>query len=137
MKKLIDIAKFYRKAKVTVIGDVMLDRYVSGDVERISPEAPVPIVDVSHIRNVLGGAANVMSNLAGLGAQVRGFGVVGNDSEGKLLKAELIQREVDACGIVVEMRRPTTLKCRVNVGHHQMIRYDIETRREILEDSRS
>lgn len=138
MAQSIDIAKFYEKrAKIAVIGDVMLDRYISGEVDRVSPEAPVPVVDVNNITDVLGGAANVMSNLAGLGAQVRGFGVVGDDAEGKLLRADLRQRRVDISSVVVDANRPTTLKCRVVVGHHQMVRYDIETRREISDDSES
>jgi rfaE bifunctional protein kinase chain/domain len=136
--KSIDIAKFYSKrAKIAVVGDVMLDRYISGEVDRVSPEAPVPVVDVNNVRDVLGGAANVMSNLAGLGAQVWGFGVVGDDAEGKLLKEELLRRKVDISSIVVDANRPTTLKCRVVVGHHQMVRYDVESRREISHDFES
>jgi rfaE bifunctional protein kinase chain/domain len=138
MIKSIDIARFFgKRAKIAVVGDLMLDRYISGEVDRVSPEAPVPVVDVTNIKHVLGGAANVMSNLTGLGAQVGGFGVVGDDSEGKLLRDELFQRKVDISGIVVDPSRPTTLKCRIVVGHHQMARYDIETRREISDGSES
>jgi rfaE bifunctional protein kinase chain/domain len=138
MVKATDIARFFRKqAKITVVGDLMLDKYISGEVDRVSPEAPVPVVDVTNIKYVLGGAANVMSNLTGLGAQVQGFGVAGDDAEGKLLRDELFQRKVDTSGIVVDPSRPTTLKCRVIVGHHQMVRYDIETRREISDGSKS
>jgi D-glycero-beta-D-manno-heptose-7-phosphate kinase len=138
MVKPIDLARFFReRSMIAVVGDVMLDRYISGEVDRVSPEAPVPVVDVSNIRDVLGGAANVMSNLAGLGAQVWGFGVVGDDAEGKILRDELFQRKVDISGIVVDGRKPTTLKCRIVVGHHQMVRYDIETRQELSFDSES
>jgi D-glycero-beta-D-manno-heptose-7-phosphate kinase len=138
MAKSIDIAKFFKKqARIAVVGDVMLDRYISGEVDRVSPEAPVPVVDVNNIREVLGGAANVMSNLAGLGAQVRGIGVVGDDAEGKILRDELFQRKVDISNIKVDAERLTTLKCRVVVGHHQMVRYDIETRQELSFDSES
>jgi rfaE bifunctional protein kinase chain/domain len=138
MIKSIDIARFFgKRAKIAVVGDLMLDKYISGEVDRVSPEAPVPVVDVTNIKHVLGGAANVMSNLTGLGAQVGGFGVVGDDAEGKLLRDELFQRKVDISGIVVDPSRPTTLKCRIVVGHHQMVRYDIETRREISDGSES
>jgi len=126
MKRTIDIGNFFKEAKIAVLGDVMLDRYLSGDADRISPEGPIPVVDVNNVRNIPGGAANVMSNLAALGAKVWGFGVTGSDTEGKFLKDDLVQRNVNVDNLIIDIHRPTTLKCRVMVGHHQMLRYDFE-----------
>jgi len=134
MKKTIRLDNFCKEARIAVVGDLMLDRYMMGDVERISPEAPLPVVDVSNIINIPGGAANVMSNLASLGAKVWGFGATGNDKEGELVKDGLLQKQIDVENILVDTRRPTTLKCRVVVGHHQMLRYDIESRDEVSDE---
>jgi rfaE bifunctional protein kinase chain/domain len=134
MNKTIRVDNFCKEARIAVVGDVMLDRYMMGDVERISPEAPLPIVDVSSILNIPGGAANVMSNLASLGAKVWGFGATGNDKEGELVKDDLLHKQINVENILVDTRRPTTLKCRVMVGHHQMLRYDIESRDEVPDE---
>ena len=131
MIKAIEIEKLFKEAKIAVLGDVMLDRYFSGDAERISPEAPIPVVDVNNVWHIPGGAANVMSNLASLGAKVWGFGVTGSDAEGKLLKDILVQRNIDVVNITADIHRPTTVKCRVIVGHHQMLRYDFESREHL------
>jgi rfaE bifunctional protein kinase chain/domain len=134
MKKTIRLDNLCKETRIAVVGDMMLDRYMMGDVERISPEAPLPVVDVSSIVNIPGGAANVMSNLASLGAKVWGFGATGNDKEGELVKDDLLRKQIDVENILVDTRRPTTLKCRVMVGHHQMLRYDIESRDEVPDE---
>ena len=113
-------------ARVLVLGDVMLDRYVSGNASRLSPEAPIPVLRPSARRATLGGAANVALNVATLGGRAALIGVVGDDADG----AELMR--LLACSgvvpyLVVVPGRPTTAKTRFMVGHHQLLRLDEET----------
>src|SRR5271169_5766705 len=113
-------------ARVLVLGDVMLDRYVSGSASRLSPEAPIPVLRPTARRATLGGAANVALNVATLGGQVALIGVVGDDPDGVELSRLL------ACSgvvphLVVVPGRPTTAKTRFMVGHHQLLRLDEET----------
>lgn len=114
--------------RVLVIGDLMLDRYIFGSVDRISPEAPVPVVNVQRETQVLGGAANVAANMASLGAEVRIMGLTGRDAAGneirKLLEAQGIQTEP----LVGDRSRPTTLKTRVIAVQQQVVRVDRENR---------
>jgi rfaE bifunctional protein kinase chain/domain len=131
LKGRIDISRLASAPHIASVGDVMLDRYFQGSVERISPEAPIPVVEIDKVLDVLGGAANVMSNAAALGAKVWGFGVVGKDNEGQQVMRILSERGIDNKFLVKDKRRPTTLKCRVMVGHHQLMRYDIESREEV------
>jgi D-beta-D-heptose 7-phosphate kinase/D-beta-D-heptose 1-phosphate adenosyltransferase len=114
--------------KVLVVGDFMLDEYVWGQVERISPEAPVMVVNVERQTQVLGGAGNVVNNLVGLGAQVEVLGLVGQDSSGAALKAELDRLGVDPRGLFVDRDRQTTIKTRVIGGNQQIVRIDRENR---------
>ena len=114
--------------KVLVIGDFMLDEYVWGQVERISPEAPVMVVNVERHTRVLGGAGNVVNNLVGLGAQVAVLGLVGQDISGTDLKAELTRLGVDPHGLFIDRGRQTTLKTRVIGGNQQIVRIDHENR---------
>ena len=114
--------------RVAVIGDLILDRYLWGDVERISPEAPVPVLDLREETYVLGGAANVANNLARLGAHVDVMGVVGADLERDKLVALLGEAKIGTGGLIVDGARPTTCKTRV-IGHNQQIvRVDREKR---------
>ena len=113
-------------ARVLVLGDVMLDRYVSGDASRLSPEAPIPVLRPTARRATLGGAANVALNVATLGGQVALVGVVGDDPDGAELRQLLASSGVVA-HIVVAPGRPTTTKTRFMVGHHQLLRLDEET----------
>jgi len=115
-----------RRARIAVIGDVMLDRYVWGVVERISPEAPVPIVTLTGESVNLGGAANVAANAASLGAKVTIFGVVGDDSEGKILTGLAHKHSFDEAGLVVDDARPTTVKTRVIAQSQHVVRIDRE-----------
>lgn len=112
--------------RVLVVGDVMLDRYIFGNVERISPEAPVPVVDVARDDQVLGGAANVAANLASLGAEVRLLGLLGPDSAAEQLRDLLAERGIDTSGLATDSRRPTTVKTRVIAGQQQVVRVDRE-----------
>ena len=116
--------------KVLVVGDVMLDKYYFGEVTRISPEAPVPIARVLKVKETLGGAANVVHNLALLGCQTSIIGQVGRDNHGEIFLGKLKALGVDYSG-VIETSKPTTTKIRVISGHQQMIRLDFEDTGEL------
>jgi len=118
--------------RLMVIGDLMLDKYLSGSVERLSPEAPVPVLLRESERAVLGGAANVSANLAALGAEVVVIGVIGRDEAGSVL-LDLLRAypKLDADHLVIDPHRPTTCKIRVMSGAHQMVRIDAEARAHI------
>jgi D-beta-D-heptose 7-phosphate kinase/D-beta-D-heptose 1-phosphate adenosyltransferase len=124
-----EILRSLRERKVLVLGDVMLDEFVWGDVTRISPEGPVPVVDVRHESVHLGGAANVLANLISLGAHGRVVGVVGNDFAGERLRDELLQLNSSGdVGLVVDESRRSTTKTRI-VAHSQLVvRADRESR---------
>ena len=111
--------------KVLVVGDVMLDKYYFGEVTRISPEAPVPIAHVLEVKETLGGAANVVHNLALLEVQTSIIGQVGSDNHGEIFLEKLKALGVNYSG-VIETAKPTTTKIRVISGHQQMIRLDFE-----------
>ncbi len=110
---------------VLVVGDVMLDRYIWGNVERISPEAPVPIVRSAHRNERPGGAANVAMNIVGLGAQATLVGFCGDDADGVLLRDALLQSGVNP-SLAVVGSHPTTTKLRIVSGRQQMLRLDTE-----------
>jgi D-beta-D-heptose 7-phosphate kinase / D-beta-D-heptose 1-phosphate adenosyltransferase len=124
-------AEGYRESTVLVVGDLMLDRYISGEVTRISPEAPVPVLAVGKERSVAGGAANVALNVAGLGARTMLAGVVGADSAGEKLRGILEQSGIDSRAILTDSTRATTCKTRVMAGNHQIVRLDEEVVEEI------
>ncbi len=113
------------KAHILVIGDVMLDRYWSGQAARISPEAPVPVVRVKTIEDRVGGAGNVALNIAKLGGKVTLLGVVGDDAEGDILR-RLLEAEGVVCDFVVEREIRSICKLRVMAQHQQLIRIDFE-----------
>jgi len=116
----------FRGKRVLVLGDVMLDRYLWGRVERISPEAPVPVVDVERETFSLGGAANVAHNLAALGAEPLLLGMVGDDAGGARLSAELARAGVRAEHLVADLERRTTVKTRIIAHQQQVVRADEE-----------
>jgi len=124
-----EILRTLRTRKVLVLGDVMLDEFVWGDVTRISPEGPVPVVDVRRESVHLGGAANVLANLIALGAHGRVVGVVGNDHAGDRLREELRQLNSGGdVGLIVDESRRSTTKTRI-VAHNQLVvRADRESR---------
>ncbi len=126
VNNLAGIVGKFRQASILVVGDLILDEYVWGNVERISPEAPVPVVSVKERNFKPGGAANVAANLSALGAKVSVLGVVGNDKYSKDLVDELQARGIDHSGIITEKGRRTTLKSRVLAGHQQVVRIDCE-----------
>jgi D-glycero-beta-D-manno-heptose-7-phosphate kinase len=120
------IARFTGR-RVLVVGDLMLDQYIRGSVSRISPEAPVPVVRVTGESFIPGGAGNVVSNLAALGASVSVVGVVGEDEAGARLLEQFRGKGVDVEGVCVDVDRLTTQKCRVVADRQQAVRYDRET----------
>jgi len=119
------ISKF-SDAKVMVIGDLILDEFVWGEVSRISPEAPVPVVWVKSESFMPGGAANVANNIASLGAKAYIAGVVGSDERAGILKEGLAEKGINIDGIITDDGRPTTLKTRVVANHQQVVRIDRE-----------
>jgi rfaE bifunctional protein kinase chain/domain len=119
-----DIQQF-RQARLLVVGDVMLDRYWFGDTERISPEAPVPVVHVSKVDERLGGAANVARNAASMGAQISILGVVGDDEPGRRIE-ELLKAQGVKSFLQRDASLPTTVKLRVVARQQQLIRLDFE-----------
>jgi len=126
MKNLQKIIRNFHKAKVLVVGDLILDEYIWGDVQRISPEAPVPVVWAKNRSYVPGGTANVAGNIRALDAQTCLLGVIGRDQNSKVLLAELKKRKVNTSGIFVEDSRHTTVKTRIIAGHQQVVRVDWE-----------
>ena len=120
---------------ILVVGDLMIDYYLWGDSSRVSPEAPVPVVDIQKETKVLGGAGNVVNNLIALGARVSVASVIGSDKVGDELLSMLKNLGVDNSLVVVENGRKTTQKGRVIASHQQVIRFDSETKEDISKDS--
>lgn len=117
--------------KILVIGDLILDRYFWGNVERISPEAPVPVFELKEITYSLGGSANVSANLRGLTVQTALMGVVGDDEKGEILINLAREKGIDASGILKDKERPTILKTRVIAQAHHLLRIDKEERKPL------
>ncbi len=125
--------KFWGK-RIVVIGDCMLDKYIWGEVSRISPEAPVQVIDVQRETYAPGGAANVAMNAAALGAKVSMVGVTGNDDARKVLLLSLKEKGIDVQGMRIEDDKPTTLKMRVMGRNQQLLRVDYEKRAHVHSD---
>lgn len=117
------------RPRVLVIGDLILDRYVNGDVERISPEAPIPVLSARTTAEKLGGAGNVAANLRSMEAEVEISGLVGNDGRGRMLVEMLQATGVRTSGVIVDDSRPTTEKTRMISGVQQVLRVDYEVSR--------
>ena len=115
-----------KKPSILVIGDLMIDHYIWGNATRLSPEAPVPIVNVKNESTTLGGAGNVVQNLVALGATVTIAGVIGDDAHGTQLIEILESEGVKTNTIIKDNKRPTTVKTRVLAGSHQLVRVDRE-----------
>jgi rfaE bifunctional protein kinase chain/domain len=118
----------FRKKKILVLGDVMLDRFLWGTVSRISPEAPVPVVEILRETTCLGGAANVAANIKGLGGEPFPLTVVGNDAEGEQLRAKFRSLGAATGGVFVDTGRMTSVKTRIIAHHQQVCRTDREDR---------
>lgn len=117
----------FNSESALVVGDLMLDIHVWGDVTRISPEAPVPVIRRTRQMLVAGGAGNVAANLAGLGMKTRLVGLVGSDKAAEQMREELLRTGVDVSGILTDTGRSTTTKMRIIGGHQQMLRLDQES----------
>ncbi len=126
-----EVFEAFKNLHVLVVGDVMIDAYVYGTVNRISPEAPVPVVNVSKRESRLGGAANVARNLISLGTKTTICAVIGQDEYGNKLKELCQKADIGIDGLVQSSDRPTTVKFRVISGSQQMLRIDEETTEDL------
>lgn len=136
-RRLLDAVDRFPEVKVLVVGDVMLDEFIWGTVERISPEAPVPVVNVTAETRLLGGAANVVNNIVSAGGKAALAGVVGSDRSGREVARMLDELGVDPSGMIVDRNRPTTIKTRVVAHAQQVVRFDRESRQPISRAPRS
>ena len=136
-KLLTGIFENSRDKKIIIIGDLMLDRYLFGDVTRISPEAPVQVFDIRKSEFRLGGAANVAYNIKTLGSEPFLIGITGEDSESDLLKNSMQDLGIDTEGIIPEKDRPTTSKSRVISDSHHLLRIDSESKDDISDNSQT
>lgn len=130
-KRAETVVSHFEGKTVVVVGDLMLDRFIWGAVRRISPEAPVPVVEVERESQHLGGAGNVVANLVALGARPLPLGVVGDDANAEVLLAEFRRAGVDPSGIVRDPSRPTTTKTRIIAHSQQVVRADRERRHAV------
>jgi rfaE bifunctional protein kinase chain/domain len=137
MEQITQIIDRFSTLKVMVIGDLMIDAYTWGKVSRISPEAPVPVVNVTKKESRLGGAGNVVLNVASLGAEPIVCSVVGDDSAGLELFAMLRAQGLSVDGLMTEAGRSTSVKERVIAGSQQLLRIDSETEKAITSDSKN
>jgi len=124
--KLINVLEQFKNKKILVIGDIMLDKYIWGNVSRLSPEAPVQVVKVDKESYAPGGAANVANNVAALNGTTYMIGLTGYDQANDTLLAELSKRKINTDGILVENNKPTTQKVRVIGKGQQLVRFDYE-----------
>jgi len=124
--KLLGIIKKFNKARILVVGDIMIDHYVYGTVSRISPEAPVPVVNVKYEKLLPGGAANVMNNVSKLGAKVFIAGVIGKDYNGDIFKQMADKQSVDSSAVIESDDFETIIKTRVIAHNQQIVRFDKE-----------
>jgi len=121
-----NIIEKFKNSKVVVLGDVMLDKYLSGKIERISPEAPVPIVSLQGREARLGGAANVALSIKALEAEPILFSIIGDDENGKIIKKLITDRHISADHLIVSKHRKTTVKSRILASNQQILRVDEE-----------
>ncbi len=121
-----EIIERFKEKNILIVGDIMLDKYIFGKVDRISPEAPVQVVEVKKENYVPGGAANVANNIAALNAKAFMVGIVGNDKEADILLEELNKRNINTEGIVKDVQKPTTQKVRILGQKQQLLRIDYE-----------
>lgn len=132
--RALELINGFDSQHLLVLGDLMLDEFIWGEVRRISPEAPVPVVEVSRETFHLGGAANVARNILSLEGKVSIVGVIGSDRPGERLLENAAQLGADVVGIVRDQTRTTTLKTRIVAHSQQMVRYDRENRTAITRD---
>ncbi len=135
IKRFHALAEQFSQKHILVMGDLMLDSYMWGQANRISPEAPVPVVSVKEVTHNPGGAANVGWNIASLSANVNMAGVVGNDSHGEQLLTLMSERGMNVESVVRDTNRPTTVKTRVIANSQQVVRTDFESLDELSNES--
>ncbi len=133
MMEINDILNHFQKLNVLIVGDVMIDRYMYGKVNRISPEAPVPVVELQKQEDRLGGAANVALNIKALGATPYLYSFVGADTEGGVFQELLSELDLPTQGIILSSERVSTVKTRIMAGTHQMLRVDSEMTTDLSE----
>ncbi|MEE9591148.1 MAG: D-glycero-beta-D-manno-heptose-7-phosphate kinase [Thermodesulfobacteriota bacterium] len=131
IKKAYSIIDKFKDARILVIGDLILDHFIWGNVRRISPEAPVPVVEVTSEGILLGGSANVVNNIHSLGGKCLVAGVAGRDEDGKKLLKLLKEKGIPFEGITLDRKRPTTIKTRVIAHNQQVVRFDREDKDKI------
>jgi len=131
IKRLKDLFDNFNGQRIAVVGDLMLDKYIWGSVSRISPEAPVPVLEVESESARLGGAANVANNIKSLGAEPILFGIVGDDEAGERISHIVAEMQMTREGIIKVDDRPTTVKTRVIAHNQHVVRMDHEVRRDI------
>jgi D-glycero-beta-D-manno-heptose-7-phosphate kinase len=135
--RLVELCRNFPRQRIVVIGDVMLDHYLHGQVRRISPEAPVPVVEFQSDQHLPGGAANVAGNLVALGAKVELIGVVGRDDAARQLVRAVRRGGLDAGGLIPTSDRCTTVKTRIVAHQMQMLRVDREARQPLQPATRA
>lgn len=128
--RLRDLLQRFRGRKIAVLGDLMIDRYYWGSVRRVSPEAPVPVVEVESESVRFGGAANVANNIQALGGKPVLLGIIGDDHPGSLFTDMLRDQGMEAGGVIVDADRPTTIKTRVIASGQHVVRIDNESKQE-------
>ena len=133
-KALIHLCLQLKNARVLVIGDVMLDRYIYGSVDRISPESQVPVLSIARDDHMLGGAGNTLANLRGLGVQAEIIAIIGKDDHSRTIKEQIKAIGVNTKSLIRDGDRQTTVKNRYLAGHQQIMRADLEVKTPI-EDS--
>ena len=131
MRELESILERFQQARILIVGDLILDQYIWGEVNRISPEAPIPVVEVTRESYSLGGAANVANNVRALGARAEVCGVVGDDGNGRMMMASLGERGIGTRAVITDPSRRTTLKTRVVAHKQQVVRVDREDARPV------
>lgn len=131
MQSVSELINGFSRLKVLIIGDLMIDSYTWGRVSRISPEAPVPVVNVIRRESRLGGAGNVVLNIASLGATAMICSVIGDDAPGRELQKIILDANLSTDGLIVEPSRMTTVKERIIAGSQQVVRVDSETENSI------
>lgn len=131
LQRIEELTGLMGRSRVLILGDIMLDEYLLGTVARISPEAPVPVVDIDSTRQLLGGAANVAANIRALGDEPLLVGAVGDDEAADRLRSLLNKKGISADSLIVDKTRITTIKTRVIAHSQQVVRADRETRHEL------
>lgn len=134
MERLKHIVNTMQDRPVLVVGDIMLDRFVYGQVDRISPESPVPVLSIKRENKMLGGAGNALASLKGLKTKADIISVIGDDAEGQIIRDELSALNVDPDCLISDPARPTTIKTRFLAGHQQLLRTDYEDKKPISGD---